>query len=155
MPPVVVSIRQASLQDADIVFRLTYSLLKELFPKDPLYTEANLKAATEKMLVHPNYWVLTAYADEKPVGVVGLNEYAAIYAVGCFGEITELYVLPEYRSADVGAKLIEAALAFGKIKNWSMMEVGAPDQPKWERTLNFYLKTGFHIVGPRLYQMLE
>lgn len=150
-----ISIRQASPQDADVVFHLVFSLLKELFPADPLYTEANLKAATEKMLLHPNYWVLIAYADENPVGVVGLNECAAIYAVGCFGEITELYVLPEYRSFAVGAKLIEAALEFGKQKNWSMMEVGAPDQPKWERTLNFYLKTGFHVVGPRPYQMLE
>ena len=149
-----ISIRQATEQDSEIVFNLIFSLLKELFPEDPLYTEDNLKMATEKMLTHPNYWVLVAYADEIPVGAVGLNECAAIYAVGCYGEITELYVLPEYRSANVGAKLIEAALEFGKQKKWSMMEVGAPDQPKWERTLNFYIKTGFHVVGPRLYQML-
>jgi GNAT superfamily N-acetyltransferase len=150
----VIHIRQATTRDSHIVFKLIFSLLKELFPEDPLYTEENLKAATEKMLTHPNYWVLIAYADEKPVGVVGLNECAAIYAVGSFGEITELYVLSEYRGVNVGAQLIEAAIAFGKSKKWSMMEVGAPDQPKWERTLNFYLKTGFHVVGPRLYKML-
>lgn len=149
-----ISIRRATEQDSEIVFNLIFSLLKELYPQEPLYTESVLKNATEKMLAHPTYWVLIAYADEKPVGAVGLNECAAIYAVGCFGEIAELYVLPEYRSFAVGAKLIEAALEFGKTKNWSMMEVGAPDQPKWERALNFYLKTGFHVVGPRLYQML-
>lgn len=149
-----ISIRQATPQDSGIVFHLISSLLKELFPEDPLYTEANLKAATEKMLMHPNYWVLIAYANEKPVGVVGLNECAAIYAMGSFGEITELYVLPEYRSLAVGEKLIDAAREFGRAQKWSMLEVGTPEIPKWQRTVDFYVKTGFHIVGPRLYQML-
>lgn len=153
MPPLI-NIRQATAQDSPVVFNLIFSLLKELFPEDPLYTEANLKAATEKMLAYPNYWALIAYCDEAPVGVVGLNECAAIYAVGSFGEITELYVLPEYRSLAVGAKLVDAAREFGRAQKWSMLEVGAPEIPKWQRTVDFYVKTGFHVVGPRLYQML-
>jgi GNAT superfamily N-acetyltransferase len=150
----VINIRQATAQDSHVVFNLIFSLLKELFPKDPLYTEANLKAATEKMLTLPNYWVLIAYCDDKPAGVIALNECAAIYAMGRFGEITELYVLPEYRSLAVGAKLIDEAREFGREQKWSMLEVGAPEIPKWQRTVDFYVKTGFHIVGPRLYQML-
>lgn len=145
----------AKPQDADAVFTLLFALLKELYPHDPLYTAENLKQATQKMLNYQGYWLLVAYDGQTPIGVVALNECAAIYALGEFGEITELYVLPDYRSARVGAKLVEAAQSFARTKQWSMLEVGAPDQPKWDKTLNFYLQIGFRVVGPRLYQLLD
>ena len=34
------------------------------------------------------------------------------------------------------------------------VEVGAPDVPRWQRTVNFYLKEGFVEVGPRLKYLL-
>ncbi len=33
-----------------------------------------------------------------------------------------------------------------------MLEVGAPSVPKWQRTVDFYLRNGFEEVGPRLYR---
>jgi hypothetical protein len=50
--------------------------------------------------------------QEAPVGVIMIIESAAIYASGSFGIITELYVVPEERSASVAKALIDAA-AFG------------------------------------------
>lgn len=79
-----------------------------------------------------------------------LAESVAIYAGGMFGVITELYVMPEWRSAGVARKLIDAGIALGRERRWDRLEVGAPHQPAWERTLNFYLRAGFTIVGPRL-----
>ncbi|MFZ0099806.1 MAG: GNAT family N-acetyltransferase [Gemmobacter sp.] len=86
----------------------------------------------------------------QPVGVILLNQCAAIYAGGRFGEITELYVVPEARSGGIAAQLVEWAIAQGRAYNWNRLEVGAPQQPRWRRSLDFYLRTGFVEVGPRL-----
>lgn len=77
-----------------------------------------------------------------------LNECAAIYVGGRFGEISELYVVPDARSENVGALLTDAAAAFGRERNWPFIEVGAPSVPAWQRTVDFYLKHGFEEIGP-------
>lgn len=97
---------------------------------------------------------LLALVDETPVGLLMLNECAAIYAGGRFGEISELYVEPEFRSDGVAAKLIEDAVRLGQGRNWNRLEVGAPDQPVWKRTFDFYLRNGFAEVGPRLRKLI-
>lgn len=88
------------------------------------------------------------------MGLLMLNECAAIYAGGRFGEISELYVEPEFRSDGVAAKLIEDAVRLGQGRNWNRLEVGAPDQPVWKRTFDFYLRNGFAEVGPRLRKLI-
>ena len=45
----------------------------------------------------------------RAVGVLTLNECAAIYTGGKFGEIPELYVELNLRSAGIGPMLLEAA----------------------------------------------
>ena len=78
-----------------------------------------------------------------------LNPCASLYA-GHFGEITELYVKPECRSAGVGAGLIEAAIAAARARSWSRLEVGTPELPTWDRTAAFYKRNGFIEVGARM-----
>ncbi len=46
--------------------------------------------------------------------MINLNECSAIYAGGKFGEITEFYVKPEFRSQDIGASLISRAKDFAR-----------------------------------------
>ena len=79
-----------------------------------------------------------------------LNQCAATYARGRFGEIAELYVVPRGRSAEVGAGLLSAALTFAHARAWHRLEVGAPAVPRFQRTVNFYVRNGFVEVGPRL-----
>ncbi len=86
----------------------------------------------------------------RPVGVVALSECAAVYALGRFGEISEFYVAPEQRAAGLGRRLLEEAAAYGRERGWTRLEVGAPDLPRWARTLAFYKANGFTEVGPRL-----
>ncbi|VCU58913.1 Acetyltransferase, GNAT family [Tritonibacter mobilis] len=93
-------------------------------------------------------------SEGQPLGVVVLNECAAIYAGGEFGEITELYVRPEARSLGVAARLVEAAIVEATRHGWHRIEVGAPPQPEWARTMQFYLRNGFEEVGPRLRRRL-
>ncbi|MFT4064719.1 GNAT family N-acetyltransferase [Paraburkholderia sp.] len=91
-----------------------------------------------------------ALEGDSPVGVLLMTEGIAIYAGGAFGQITELYVRPEYRSGGVAAALVGEAVKFGRERGWKRLDVGAPRQPRWSRTLAFYLSAGFVEVGPRL-----
>ena len=83
-----------------------------------------------------------------------LNECMTIYVGGRFGEITELYVSPEYRSKGIAPLLIGTAIGIGNQKGWKRFEVGARDQPAWNRTLSFYFREGFEEVGPRLRKII-
>jgi GNAT superfamily N-acetyltransferase len=87
---------------------------------------------------------------DEVVGMINLNECAAIYVGGKFGEVTELYVKPDFRSQKIGEQLIAKASGFARERGWSVLEVGAPDAPRSQRTVNFYLNNGFSEIGPRL-----
>ncbi len=147
-----ITIRQAEVADGATVGALVYELLVELFPESRGDFDAGaLSGAAGRLMADGLVWSFLAETGDGPaVGVLTLNECAAIYAEGCFGEICELYVAPAHRSARVGALLIDAAVAFGRARSWPALEVGAPDVPRWGRTVDFYLDYGFTEVGPRL-----
>jgi GNAT superfamily N-acetyltransferase len=150
-----IEIVKATARDTMEVFSLVYPLLIELYPHESTYTPENISWATKKLLEnHPNYFGFIAYAGAEPAGYIGLNNCESIYAFGIFGEIAELYVKPERRNSRVGAKLVAHAIAFGKNRGWSMLEVGAPSVPAWQKTVDFYQRCGFEVVGPRLYQTI-
>lgn len=150
-------IRPAQPHDADQVGSMISQLLCELYPQlsDQYRPEVTI-ATAQRLLDDRAYCALLAVddIDGDIGGVVGLNECKAIYAHGAFGEIAELYVEPRFRSAGVGGQLVEAAVAHGRSRNWSMIEVGAPDVPRWQRTVDFYCRCGFVEVGPRLFRTL-
>jgi GNAT superfamily N-acetyltransferase len=87
---------------------------------------------------------------EVPEVVVRKAEPEEFERGGRFGEICELYVVPDYRSKGVGALLIEAAVSFGRKRGWLGIEVGTPSAPTWQRTIDFYRRHGFEEVGPSL-----
>ncbi|HNB51404.1 MAG TPA: GNAT family N-acetyltransferase [Anaerolineales bacterium] len=89
------------------------------------------------------------------VGVMTVVETFAIYAGGNYGVIDELYVAPEYRSQGVGEAFIEAVKALGKAKNWVRVDVTAPPEEKWRRTVAFYERQGFVFTGPKLRWKIE
>ena len=145
-------IRQATVEDAETVGRLVHTLIREIVPeyegrKSP---EQYIDTAGDLLANHPGVWAFVAEAGTETTGVLTLNECAAIYAGGSFGEICELYVAPAFRSAGVGAKLIDAAVEFGRKRGWPVIEVGAPDIPRWQKSVEFYQRYGFEMVGPRL-----
>ncbi|WP_372368133.1 GNAT family N-acetyltransferase [Candidatus Uabimicrobium sp. HlEnr_7] len=78
----------------------------------------------------------------------------AVYANGYYGIINEMYVEPEYRWHGIGAKLIEAAITWGKDKGWPRVDVTAPESSTWKRTQLFYERQGFVFSGPKLKIML-
>lgn len=147
-------VRRADIDDAPAVARLVDALLIELSGSPSRY-DARLATATQLLADRDrSFGFLAVEQSNKPVGVIMISENAAIYAGGAFGVITELYVVPEKRSSGVAKQLISASATVGRERSWSRIEVGAPRQPTWARSLNFYLRYGFVEVGPRLQLLL-
>jgi GNAT superfamily N-acetyltransferase len=142
------SVRRASLRDTPVVARLVDALLIELSGAPSRYEER--LATANRVLALDGVYAFLGFEQNRPIGVMTICESAAIYADGKFGVITELYVVPEHRSAGVAKILIDAGAALGREQGWGRIEVGAPHQPEWARTLKFYLDAGFVEVGPRL-----
>jgi GNAT superfamily N-acetyltransferase len=95
-----------------------------------------------------------AGSADVPAGFVALSPCNALYAEGAFGIITELYVAPSRRAAGIGRRLLEAAKAHGRERNWRRLEVTTPPLPEFERTLRFYEREGFAVTGGRKLKVL-
>lgn len=142
----MVTIRRAQMKDAPAIARLVEALLTELSGEEV----APMGPVARQLLAGQQVIGLLAEVDRRVVGVMMLNRCAAIYAAGAFGEISELYVEPSFRCRGVAAKLLDQAREVARREDWTRLEVGAPSQPDWARTLAFYEREGFSEVGPRL-----
>lgn len=151
------TIRWATADDAPDVAALISRLLVELYPDlEATYRIERLEPVARELLRSRNVFGLVAESPTgEIVGVMMLNQCEAIYALGRFGEISELYVDDDHRSCGVGAALIRAGIELARARGWSMLEVGAPDVPRWQKTVDFYMRNGFLTVGPRLYLPLN
>lgn len=144
-----ISVRAARVEDAAIVADFVHALIDELSGgKAP--AKQGVFDIAQALLAGADVRAAIAYAGDAPVGVITLNQCAAIYAGGKFGEISELYVRADMRSQGVAQLLLDHAQQEARARGWARLEVGAPSQPEWHRTLNFYLRNGFDEVGPRL-----
>ena len=141
----------AGPDEAERVGQLAHDLLTELYPDSAFDLQFFVDAGKRLIDTNAGVWAFIATTNgARDVGLLTLNECAAIYAGGHFGEISELYVVPDHRSQSVGSLLLEAAISFARERGWPNIEVGAPTPPTWQRTVDFYLRHGFEEVGPRL-----
>ena len=147
-----IHIRFAKADEADTIGHLVVAMEQELWPEIDIDRDAFVQGAHSLLSASDShFWAMVAENDQDEiVGVLTLNECAAIYAAGKFGEIMEIYILPELRSEGIGAQLMAQAKSFGKERGWPYLEVGAPAQPKWQQTYDFYIREGFREIGPRL-----
>ncbi|MGL4282027.1 MAG: GNAT family N-acetyltransferase [Albidovulum sp.] len=143
------TVRDLTAEDSELAAEFVARLIVELSPG---YSPdlAALAETAQALLSGAMVTGFAAFEGERAVGLLMLNECAAIYAGGRFGEITEFYVLPEFRSRGVARRLVASAYDLAVRRGWRRLEVGAPDQPAWARTKAFYEREGFSEVGPRL-----
>ncbi|MCJ8318373.1 MAG: GNAT family N-acetyltransferase [Colwellia sp.] len=134
---------------------LVKDLLIELDPsaKDEI-ENTELESITKSLLDSSKIWAFLAKSNDKSIGVITLHECASIYAGGVFGEISELYVKPEFRSSNIGELLLNSAIAKGKERDWKRLEVGSPATNESPRTMKFYQSKGFECTGSRLRRLL-
>lgn len=114
--------------------------------------DINLNETVERcefLMKAGHYHAILAFDGTTPIGVTTLTETYALYAGGKIGVIQEFYIQPDYRSAGIGAKLIEKVKHFGEQRGWSCIELCTPPLPAFERTLAFYQANGLAPVGGR------
>lgn len=148
-----IKIRAATLEDQETVFSHIGSLIFELIEDNSILEnkEKFMPSIIRFLTSDEGVYIFLAENDDNDIlGLITINECKAIYAGGNFGEISELFVKPAYRSAGVGEKLIAHATKFGRDKEWPFLEVGMAHMPKWQKTYNFYTRNKFVEIGPRL-----
>ena len=148
-------IEQASAADAADIAAMVGELLNEIMTVigEPAFNfDAGQTAARARDFIDSaKYTVFLARADGggRVAGFIALYESYALYAEGAFGTIPELYVRPEFRSAGIGKRLVDAAAEHARRREWTRLEVTTPPLPQFERTLRFYERQGFSVSGGR------
>ncbi|WP_271273693.1 GNAT family N-acetyltransferase [Aliamphritea hakodatensis] len=150
-----ISVIQAGPEDAHEVARLVRALLLELEPgADAELSAMNLPKQAKDMLADQLIYAFFALYAGELVGVITLHRCAALYAGGVFGEVSERYVVPGYRSMKVGERLLDKAMAFAAKQGWQRLEVGAPPLAEFPRAQQFYEANGFICTGQRLRRLV-
>ena len=145
------TMRPAQAEDAALVAELISELLLELDPQCGLeLADMQLADSAASLLGAGHIRVYLAFMAGEPAGVISLHQCAALYAGGLFGEISELYVRPAYRSHNVGKLLVEQAARLAEQLGWQRLEVGTPPPQNSPRTLQFYQAQGFVTTGQRM-----
>jgi len=150
--PAAISVVRAAPEQLPVVLELIQRLLAELSDDpaefvgwNPVQVGPALEAAGDRFAA-----LLACTAVGEIVGVVTLTEAVAAYAGGRYGIISELYVVPSHRSEGVGRSLLDAVKAYGRERGWRRVDVTAPPEARWERTVDFYRRNGFVFTGPKL-----
>lgn len=151
-----VRVEQLTVQDADTVFDWVVRLLQELGEEGDELGSLARECVLEKWTERQNKYYVLAAKDEagNMLGILTLSVAFAIYANGEYGVIDEMYVAPAHRSAGIGSLLVEAAVRIGRNQGWTRIDVTAPESERWERTREFYERTGFTFTGPKLKLLL-
>ncbi|HEV8337947.1 MAG TPA: GNAT family N-acetyltransferase [Candidatus Polarisedimenticolia bacterium] len=152
-----VKITEASEADRETVLFLVERLLKELEDNpeefqgvDPAKVLRDLDAAPERFTAF-----LARDGQDAPIGVATVVETFAIYAGGHYGVIDEMYVVPDRRGEGIGERLLEAVKEHGRRRGWLRVDVTAPPEKRWKRTVKFYEAAGFVFTGPKLRHKLR
>ncbi len=144
------TIRKAKEADLDLVYELIKKLLIELGEEASSLSYITKDMISQLMQNNRTTVLLSIDENDNALGFATLTETQAIYAGGNYGVIDEMYVDPEFRSLKVGNALIAAIKEIGKQKDWNRIDVTAPTEKRWERTVKFYEREGFRFTGPKL-----
>lgn len=147
-------LNKATDQQAGIIVELLTELYAELgeeagsiqFLTDTFVTDLMRSGKTEIYLVNAG--------KETTVGIVTLTETQALYAGGKYGSLDEMYIRPGFRSAGTGKDIIAKIKTIGRHKKWKRIDVTAPTEERWKRTVAFYEKNGFVFTGSKFKMVL-
>lgn len=149
-----ISIQRATVNDADNIAVMVGELLNEIMTTIGInffnFSLEETKARLIDFIGQEKYFVFVAKNEHAtPIGFITLFEGYALYAEGAFGTIPELFVRPEFRSQNIGLRLVEQAKTFGRSRGWKRLEVTTPPLPQFDKTLVFYEREEFTITGGR------
>ena len=136
----------------ELIFRYVSLLLNELEGDESEFEGIDsAKIYREMEVLGDRFSALMATSGSgKVVGMMTVMESFAIYAGGKYGIIDEMYVAPNSRSQGISQKLITALIEYAGQRKWQRIDVTAPPEEKWKRTIAFYEREGFVFTGPKL-----
>lgn len=147
-------------EDFTTLKRLISRLYSELFgaaeiPSETTFASFRRQAASTKV----PHWcfvaeVRTGSETAEVVALCTLAESFALFGKGRYAILGELWVHPEHRGRGVGGRVIEFLKEFARQKGYSRVDVSAPPDPKWDRTVEFYTRQGFVLTGRKLKLLL-
>ncbi|NBD00578.1 aminoalkylphosphonate N-acetyltransferase [Atlantibacter hermannii] len=110
-------IQRADITHSDAIYALVCELKQATFDRDAFDVglAANLRDA--------NYHLALAWLDGKPVGLISLHLQFHLHHANWIGEIQELVVMPEARSAGVGKGLLSWAQTVAQQHGAEMTEL--------------------------------
>ena len=131
----MIKIEKAGVEQAPIIFDLVDKLLIELREEGERFTGINRNRILKDWQGDPDRFAAFIGWDDNnnPVGVITLVGCFAFYAEGEFGIINELYVIPEFRSQNIGSGLLKAVKTFARERGWKRIDVTAPAGKKYAR----------------------
>lgn len=123
-------------------------LLDRFFREEGFATaRADTAANTARMVRDPHHWVALALDGSRAIGVVTVS--TVLYVEwGRFGEIGDLYVVPEMRRRGVARALLDAAIA--RCRQLGCSAVGVTITPQGEASHGlgrFYARLGFEDLA--------
>lgn len=150
----MLDIRQATMADAPAVARLALALATELCARSGqescgLSPDIIASRVADDMAGGRTTTFVAARFGQV-VGFASLAQGQALAAQGDYGLIQEFYVLPNLRSRGVGARLLAAIKDAARNRGWRHLDLKAPPQPEFARTVAFYQAHGFTSMGGRL-----
>lgn len=140
----------ANIHSVDTITRLLKELYRELGEESESIDFLS-PDFVRQMLESKNTEVYLAYNhNRETVGIISLTESQAFYAGGKYGVIDEMYIIPGFRSNNIGSQIITDIKHIAKQKGWKRIAVTAPTEERWVRTVDFYKRNGFEFTGPKL-----
>ncbi len=112
-------------------------LLEKLYPN---YSKRDLSLSLKKMFKKHNYQLLVAFDKNMAVGVLGIS-YNFLLCSKNFLQISNFYILPEYRQKDISKILLMEVDHIAKKHNINYVELFSYCENN--KSHNIYLKAGF------------
>lgn len=150
-----VTIRPTTPADAPEIARMVKALTDEIIEfvgQEHFDVDVQASAALSREWLERGAYAAYIALDDasgRVIGVATLCESRSLYAQGAFGIIQEFYVAPQWRSQEVGARLVEACVAHARAAGWKRLELTTPPLPEFARTVGFYKDNGFEATGGR------
>lgn len=149
-------VRGASIGDVAAVAAAAEALLVELggAPPSRAAVADEVRALIEDESAGD---VLVADAGGEIVGLLASSWQRAIHVPGRYVVVQDLWVDPGWRSAGVGAALLDSLAEIAAAQGAPRLEVGLPreDFAAIAKTTAFYSANGFEHLGPRMRRKLE
>ena len=155
MMDMAVTIRRAVPADAPDVSRMVKALTDEIIEivgQEHFDVDVEATSTLSREWIHlGTYAAYIALEDAsgRIIGVATLCESRSLYAQGVIGIIQEFYVAPQWRSREVGARLVDACVSHARAAGWTRLELTTPPLPEFARTVGFYKDNGFEATGGR------